>query len=386
MSKRISFKELIAFEKKYNLWKYKLFDYPLWIHCREPLVNSTMKIDRRIKTPTIIGIFKSFFQTMKFLLLQYKYEKVFFLMERAELLEIYKKDDSKKLLFLNPEQEKVYEGDDYISSDFFSLLRFLSRKIAYIIFRKKYQSVINDLEKISCEPKLNEYIKVAMGDALFLKFLSLVLLKKYKKYYSGAVIPMGEKFVNKLNSYEVQHGVIHPVHVGYMNIPEVKNTLILYSKNYEKIMRLNHYAGKIIIDNYKKTFFEKTTNRYFNIVIYTQPALEMQEGIKSFISTYKPDNFFIQKHPKDYFNYNIDSTYFVTETIPNEVGYPIMYTSSIIENFILYDKKCYIYNLKNVDLDLNSFLSIYTMEINSKMIIMDSLNEIYEHIKGDSQC
>ena len=380
----MSFEELIAFEKKYNLWKYKLFDYPVWIHCREPLVNSTMKIDRRIKTPTIIGMLKSFFQTMKFLLFQYKYEKVFFLMERAELLEIYKKDDSKKLLFLNPEQEKVYEGDDYISSDFFSLLRFLSRKIAYLIFIKKYQFIISELENMDFDLKLNEYIKVAMGDALFLKILSLVLLKRYKKYYSGAVIPMGEKFVNKLNSYEVQHGVIHPVHVGYMNIPEVKNTLILYSKNYEKIMRLNYYIGKIIIDNYKKTFFEKTTNRYFNIVIYTQPTLEMQEGINSFILTYKPDNFFIQKHPKDYFDYTIDAKYFVTQTTPNEVGYPIMYTSSIIENFILYNKKCYIYNLKYKDIDLNSFLRIYTMDINLKMIILDSLSEIYEYIKGDS--
>lgn len=387
MSSKLSMKELIAFEKKYNLWKYKLFDYPLWIHCREPLINTGIMADRKINRPKITRMLKSFFQTIKFLVTQNKYDKVFFLMERAELLEIYYQDkSSRKLLFLNPEQEKVYEGDDYISSDFFSLLRFLSRKVAFMIFRKQYSETIEYLNQIDCDQKLYKYIKIAMGDALFLKFLSLVLSKKSKKLYTGAVIPMGEKFVNALNSYEVQHGVIHPAHIGYIGLPEVKNSLILYSKRYETIMRNYGYQGKLVIDDYKKSFFEKDIKRHFPIVIYTQPILDMQEGVNEFIKEYQPTNLFIQKHPKDYFPYEIDAGYFVTATTPFEVEYPILYSSSIIENFILYGKKCYIYDLKYPDAKLKDFLTIYTMDLKSKMIIMGSLSEIYEKIKRETAC
>lgn len=35
----MNFKELVSFEQKHNTWMYKLFDYPLWIHCRELLMR-----------------------------------------------------------------------------------------------------------------------------------------------------------------------------------------------------------------------------------------------------------------------------------------------------------------------------------------------------------
>lgn len=380
-------KDLIALEKEYSLWEYKLFDYPLWIHCREPLINIGIFAERKIKRPKIISMLKSFMKTIKFLVTQYKYDKVFFLMERAELLEIYYKNkSSKKILFLNLEQERVYKGDNYISSDFFSLLRFLSRKVAFIVFRKKYEEMVLHLSKIGYANQLDKYIKIAMGDALFLKFLSLVLSKKSQKLYTGAVIPMGEKFVNALNSYEIQHGVIYPTHIGYMDIPHVRNNLILYSKRYETMMRNHGYNGKLIVDNYKKTFFEKESKRHLPIVIYTQPVLDMQEGINEFIKEKQPTNLFIQKHPKDYFAYEISDDYFVTATTPLEVEYPIIYSSSIIENFILYGKKCYIYDIKYPDANLRDFLTIYTEDIESNILIMGSLNVIYEEIQSEIAC
>lgn len=384
---KLSMEALVAFEKKHRLWNLTLFDYPLWIHCREPLLSTGMMVERQINRPSLKSMVKSFWGTMKFLVTQHKYDKLFFLMERAELLEIYNQEKStKKLLFLNPEQERVYESGEYISSDFLSLLRFISRKVAFRIFSKKYQQSIAHLETIGCDSTLNKYIQVAMGDALFLKFLSLILSKKNQKFYTGAVIPMGEKFVNALNSYEVQHGVIHPAHIGYMGLPEIKNTLILYDKRYEKIMREGGYMGKLMINAYKKTFFEKTTSRYFPVVIYTQPTQEMQSAVNTFFKTHQPTNVFIQKHPKDYFEYAIDKHFFVTATTPFEVGYPIMYLSSIIENFTLYHKRCYIYDLHYADIDLEAFLSIYTMGSTSQMVIMENLEDIYKTIMKEIAC
>ena len=102
MEDRLSMGELIVFEKKHKLWEHKLFGYPLWIHCREPLLYTTVMATRKIKRPTLLNMFKSFVGTMKFLVTQKKYDKVFFLMERAELLEVYiQEKNPKKILFLN---------------------------------------------------------------------------------------------------------------------------------------------------------------------------------------------------------------------------------------------------------------------------------------------
>lgn len=385
--KKLSIETLMSLEKKYKLWSLKLFDYPLWIHCREPLVSTAIMASRQIKKPTMMNMWKSMVDTLFFLGTQNKYEKVFFLMERPELLEIYKQDKSqKKILFLNPEQNKQYTGKDCISSDFFSFLRFVSRKIAFRIFRKKYQETIYHIEKMNLNIELNEYIKIAMGDALFLQFLSLILSKKSDKIYSGAVIPIGEKFLNTLNSYEVQHGVIHPLHIGYIGLPKVKNRLILYSKRYQEILLFHGYKGEILIQEYKKTFFERTTKRYFPIVIYTQPMQKMQESISHFFKVVQPSNVFIQRHPKDYFDYGLEGSRFVTATTPFEVGYPILYVSSIIENFTLYNKTCYIYDLHYSTINLEEFLKIYTKGSKSKMIIMQDLKSIYQTIMEQKVC
>lgn len=378
---KLSMNELITIEKRYSLWEHKLFNYPLWIHCREPLLKTGIMVERRIVRPTLVNMLKSFFLTIKFLFTQKKYDKVFFLMERAELLEIYKEDkNSRKILFLNAEQDRVCESD-YISSDFLNLLRFLSRKIVFMIFYKKYKKIIKHLEILNCDEFLKKYIKIAMGDAFFLKFLSLILIKQNKKIYTGSVIPMGEKFLNTLNSYEVQHGVIHLGHMSYIAIPPVKNTLILYHEHYRFFLLDNGYIGRLYVKEYKKTFFEKLTERYFPIVIYTQPLLKMQEDICQFMHKCQPKNVFIQKHPKDYFDYELNDSYFVSSTTPLEVGYPIVYSSSIIENFTLYDRDCYIYDVRPKTIDIEAFIKIYTLNSKSKMIIKTCLYEIYEMIE-----
>lgn len=384
---KLSFEELIVFEHEYDVWELTLFGYPLWIHCREPLLAGGMMAERKIMRPKSIDMMKSFMKTMKFLFTQKKYDKVFFLMERTELLEIYKRERSaNKLLFLNHEQERVYEETDYIGSEFFNLLRFISRKVAYRIFRKKYKKSMGYLKNIEFNIKLDKYIQNALGDALFLQFISLILSRKNQKYYTGSVIPMGEKFLNRLNTYEVQHGVIHSRHVGYIGLPEVKNNLIIYSSRYKTLLEKHGYRGPLVLNEYKKTFFEKKTKRHFPIVIYTQPTLEMQEEVSRFMKHRVPKNVFIQRHPKDYYNYDIESCYFVTGTTPFEVGHPIMYISSVIENFTLYDRTCYIFDLDYPSIDLDNFLKIYTVDSRSDIIIMKSLDNIYQKISGELVC
>jgi len=382
--KKLSMNKLLTLEKKYSLWEHKLFDYPLWIHCREPLLDTGVMVERVVKRPTLFKMIKSFIGTIKFLLTQKKYDNVYFLMERAELLEIYKNDkNSNKILFLNPEQEKVMDSRYYVSSDFFNLLRFISRKVTFLIYWKQYQLLIRKIKYMGLTSELHYYIKAGMGDAFFLFFLSLVLSKKNKKIYTGSVIPMGEKFLNKLNSFEVQHGVIHLAHLGYIKIPKVENTLILYHKRYVKLLIDSGYEGKLIVQEYKKSFFEKETLRHFSIVIYTQPILKMQQAIRDIMKKRKDKNIYIQKHPKDYFNYELDQQYFITGTTPMEVDYPIMYVSSIIENFTLYNKHCYIYDINHGGINIEDFLKIYVQGSKSEITIEYDLDKIFLLIENE---
>lgn len=297
-------------------------------------------------------------------------------MHRNELLESFIQDEEKdKVLFLHFEQEHNYNSK-YISADFFNTFRFLCRKITYIIYYKQYQYFKKKLIKKTNQ----ENIKIAMGDALWLKVFSLILRKRYKKYYSGCLIPIGEKFINRLNSYEVQHGVIHNSHVGYIGLPNTKNTLMLYHQKYIDLLDNNKYKGVLVLNTYKKYYLQANTNREFDIVLYTQPIQEMQQQINIFLQTYDKNNIYIQKHPKDYFKYNIKSQFIVQDTLPKEVKNPIFYCSSCIENFTLDNRTCYIWDVKVEGINLKKILNIFRENTINQFIIKDKLEDIIKSI------
>ncbi len=378
MTNRSSISALIDLEQRSHLWQEKFFDYPLWIHFREDLIDNGIKADRQIKIPAITTMLKSMYQTLMFMLFtQHTKPKTYFLMERAELLEIYLEDkEINKVLFLNQEQESIYQGE-HIRADFLNLLRFLCRKGVYLAFPLAYKRALYYFKETPLTAnKIQQNIKNGMGDAFFLKLLSKILRKEYAKYYSGCVIPIGEKFINALNTFEVQHGVIQPSHVGYIGLPQVKNTLILYHSRYKTLLQETHYKGALIVYPYKKTFLEKKTHRYFPIVIYTQPLQAMQEALVEFLeNSSEHANIFIQKHPKDYFTYPIKTSHIINSTRPSEVGIPIFYTSSVIENYTLINRTCYIWQI-NSYINTDEILNIFLMGSTSTLVQESSLSKL----------
>lgn len=378
--KKYAIDGLIAFEQKHRVWDLRFLGYPIWIHFRERLIDSGVPAERKLRMPPLRVIVKSFFQTAGFLFRQSRYKHVYFLMDRAELLEIYHTDPhTEKILFLNREQEDEYTGSDYISSDFLNLFRFLCRKSAYLLFPFRYKHFTRQFRILGYDTALYRTTKNAMGDALFLKLLSL-LMKNNKKFYTGAVIPIGEKFLNLLNSHEVQHGVIHPSHVGYIGLPTVKNTLILYARKYETILRKYHYEGPLDVNTYKERFLNRASGRAYPVVIYTQPLQKMQRAIETFFTQCHPVNIYIQKHPRDYFPYAIDAKYFVKGTIPSEVRFPVFYTSSTIENFSMFDRTCYIYDVNEPGIRLEQILHVYRTGSGSQFIIDRDLHHLLTKI------
>ena len=383
METKLNIKELISFEKKHKLWKETFFDYPLWIHFREDLIDNGIKADRRTAVPSLKNIIKSTFQTLKFILYtQHTKPTTYFLMERTELLESFKQEkDTNKVLFLNHEQEHLYHAS-YIRADFLNALRFLCRKSTYIFFPTSYQKALAYFQNTPLtKSTIKTNIQNGMGDAFFLMLLSKVFRHDYPKYYSGCIIPIGEKFLNRLNTFEVQHGIIQPSHVGYIGLPKVENTLLLYDNRYEVLLREHHYQGNLLINPYKAAFLKTKSSRYFPIVIYTQPIQEMQEALIGFLNENKVHKeIYIQKHPKDYATYPIDPTHIVHSTTPNEVGSPVFYTSSVIENYTLLNRTCYIW-LVNTLLDTHSILNIFLIGSSSKLVENRSLVKLISTIQ-----
>lgn len=382
MQNKYTIETLIEKEKLYKLWEITFFGYPLWVHCRDGLSKGSIHIGFKQNKPKIKDLLISTYKTFKFFVRQKKYKKVYFLADRMELLESYREDnEQKKILFIHFEKIKRNRNIDieYISADFLNVIRFIFRKSVYLFFFKVYKKSLRSCRGL-CS---NQQIKIAMGDALFLRFLSLCFDSHIEKYYAVAVIPPGEKFLNRLNSFEIQHGVIHKNHVGYMGIPEVKNTLIVYHQNYKKLLCNEKYMGKLNLIEYKKTFLQKTSSRIFCAVIYTQPIIGMQKAIESFFTINNPENIWIQRHPKDTYCYNISEKYFVEDTIPNEVDYPICYTSTIIENFLIMGKNCLIYDIEDKEINIHSVLSVYIQDNSVKLIYFNSLNKIDKYIKEE---
>jgi len=382
MTNKYEMSALINVEQSQHVWDETFFGYPLWIHFREDLIKGGIKADRRIKKPSLFQMLKSMRQTLFFLLFeQQRKPKTYFLMERAELLEVYRNDPSEnKVLFLNFEQGHGYDGV-FISADFFNLIRYISRKCTFVFVYFSYRHSVDFFSNgLLDRAVVKTNVQNAMGDAFFLFILSKLLRQDYRKCYSGCIIPIGEKFLNRLNSIEVQHGIIHKEHVGYIGIPSVKNDLMLYHEKYKTILIENGYVGNLFVDSYKKIFFERKSSRYFPIVIYTQPLKEMQDKLKKFLTNYRGEmDIYIQKHPKDYVNYPLDKQYIVHATTPNEVGFPVFYTSSVIENFTLANRNCYIWKLSAV-INMDDVLEIFLKGSSSNVYISEDIEVLVKTI------
>ena len=374
--------DLSKFEKEHNVWNMKFLEYPLWVHCREGASNQGINIVSVFYRPNLRRIIISTYDSLKFIFSQKRYNKVYFLADRVETVQIYTEDtETKKILFLHQEQKEGTSQLEHIDASFFNIVRYIFRKITYGAFFIRYRSFVRELANIGYDESRFVKIKNAMGDALFLKCLSFVLRKNVTVFYAGAVVPAGEKFINRLNSCEVQHGVIHSQHVGYVGIPNVKNKLIVYAKRYEKLLRNHDYKGQIEVNTFKQAFLTTASSRNFTSVIYTQPIEAMQKSIKDFFKKEKREGIYIQKHPQDFYNYEIPSVYFAKNTVPSEVDYPVCYTSTIIENFTLLDRECYIYDIQHDNIDLDNFLSLYTEETEAKLFYFYDLESIYKDIK-----
>jgi hypothetical protein len=65
----------------------------------------------------------------------------------------------------------------------------------------------------------------------------------------------------------------------------------------------------------------------------------MQKAVETFMKKQSSKEIYIQKHPKDYAEYPIAQQYIIYSSTPKEVTFPVFFTSSVIENFTLFNRE-----------------------------------------------
>lgn len=337
--------QLVEFETRHNLWTMSCLDYPIWMNLRPSFVDDVVIVPPQSRKIYPFRIIKSFLKLLMFFVTKPRYDQIFFLACRRDLLEFYRhKRNDRSLLFVNFENDRACDEFPHISCDALNIIRFLCRIVAGRVLGKNKAEIQAKFKKQTNLELSASNVNAALGDAIYYKILQFIFGEKSRKFYSVAVVPLGEKLRNRLNSFEVQHGIISEKNFSYIGVPGIRNTLIVYDKAFEDLLRARAYSGSIVVDEYKKIFLMRSTNRHFPVVIYTQPIEKFQVQIKSYMNSFATDGVFIQKHPRDVFDYDLPSEKFVTDTLPGEVDSPVLFCSSVIEDYLLLQKKVFLYD------------------------------------------
>jgi len=355
------FDKVVEIESKYQLWDIRYKNIPIWHFLREKILSSTQPVFLKQRAPSLLGIIKSCF-----LLLSLKFrniDRAYFFVDRKDLLDFYlynesKNHNTKSAIFVH--QEQFNSKSKYTSCDFLNVIRYFSRKLAWRIFFIEYCRLCGLLNnKIVEESDIKIAVKNTIGDYWTIRIIRLFIPKAARTYYSGVGVPGIEKYLNTLSSFEVQHGVIHSIHPGYSNIPKTKNTFIVYAERYFSILSVCHFYGHIIFENFKSSFQNVQSNKKYPLVIYTQPLKELTEFINTNILNLYIGKIFVQIHPRDDFNYDIDDKYIVKNLHPNEVGCAIVFNSSVIEDLALNEIPIVLLNFNFDGIDVAPYFKIF---------------------------
>jgi hypothetical protein len=326
----------------------------------------------KTRVPGFFALVSSFLALLRIRLT--KPSRLYFLTDRKDLLDFIHHNESKEHIgkfevFVHQENG---EKRKYWSCDFLNGMRFFFRMFGWMILFFEYRRLVkNNPAECLTKFELQKAVRLAIGDAVYNRFLKIFIPTNVEVYYSGCGVPGVEKYMSLHNSFEIQHGVIHRCHPGYIALPQVNNTLIVYNEMYADLLRTCGYVGRLAVECFKQNCVYRTPRIKYPIVIHTQPIEEWCEFVEELLSSaYLQGAIYVKKHPRDYYDYGVGNGSFISDNHPSEVGVGVFYTTSIIEDFILCKRPVVMYDISASGVDFSSYLDIYK-----------SLPGFYEHVQ-----
>ncbi|MDO4693267.1 MAG: hypothetical protein Q4A62_01395 [Eikenella sp.] len=348
----MNIKQIIQFEEKNSVWNIFFKHIPVWSYLRGAFNQQHLPYKPKIKFAwsDIRGLYTFCSLIWK------KNHVVVFISARPDLIEYTKLCLQKKF----PTEEKIifYRTEILQGNTFFiESLRFIFRKLFWLLHLNFYKSTILELKIIEKKNKYSQ-IKDLIGDYYFNYFLSFFLKNSVAVLYSNAVIPRTERYLNLYHSIEIQHGVIHNAHLDYIHSPFIKNKLYCYSKLVQKNLTDWKFSGKVIVIPKipkKESIIKK------EIVIFSTVDQRYSKLIEelSYMMELKGWDFNIKLHPRDLYPYQRSlKEKFLNEIDPLSVKIPILPDTSLISDCFL-NNKYFIYlstgSKKNIE-EIRSYL------------------------------
>lgn len=363
-------------------WQIRLSRTPVWYYIRFHWTGTVPTSGNRAFV-SFINLLSSVFQIIYFLFIkQFRVDSVYFSLARKDCLDFYKYVSEREkcdifVQYENVEQSQTYK---YKTSDGLNAIRYICRRLGNLRSKQK-QALIAQFEALGfkVDSALSPLIGYCIGDLYFNRFLSLVIRKKLKVYYSISVVPQTEKFEHLMNSFEVQHGIIHSTHFSYFDVPDARGGMVVYHPIYQNILAEIGYSGPVTTYDFKENHQSIQPAEKFDAVIFTQPDIWKKETVENLFQalTKKLGRVRIQKHPRDYRIYDLPGSIFVRGTHPLQTKTAICFTSTTIEDFLVHQKKVVIFDPEKIlDLENAAFKVYRRLTSKDPFIYCTSIEEV----------
>lgn len=348
----LTLEELIQLEGRYGFWRITLFDYPLWSNIRPHFVANAILLPPPIKKVQLRAIISGLFDLASLAIKSIFNRRVFprvwvFIPNRIDQTEAIKYIvHEEKIVFLTFETDQPTRLTHIRAELFFAIrvfLRIFPSRLFLVFIISKMRMVEIALNK----PIERSILRDAIGDALFCKLLWFIAeALDLKIIYSTTLIPPGAKLEKKLahRLVELQHGIIHPQHFGYVGLPESHQTIIVYNSKYENFLRSIKFSTKIQTIEFKTWRQTKCPHVLFPVVIFTQPNELVQNQISYALKNFSDLPIYLQRHPRDWYYYEIDESRFIQVSKLHEVAFPVLHSTTLIEDFLMAGKQIWLFS------------------------------------------
>lgn len=255
---------------------------------------------------------------------------------------------------------------------------FVFRKLSWRFVRSEYNAVCILLESKGIDSLYYESdVKAAIGDYFYNCFISFFI--RGPVYYTNCLIPKIERYMGRMDSIEIQHGVIHKEHMDYANIDRkyIKNLLLVWNSHWKDRLGDIGYGGDLIVSGHDYVATDDRFERH-GVTLFTT----VDEGFSCKVDAYKGGEVIrLQKHPRDYFSYSNDS-YEIVVAGERLTAYAICHDTTLIYYF-LKNSVFFVYLLSPNEDEAEAAFRLnekYNARIGEDFLICESVDHALENI------
>ncbi|MEI7342868.1 hypothetical protein ABRP60_02635 [Pectobacterium brasiliense] len=342
MKKSYSKSEILTLEKEFFLWNIKYKGAFFWDYMRSKMTKQYLPFTQRDMSFNFNDIWGFFL----FISLFFRRKDCIFIVGRSELLDYAEQIKTEfnldnPYLFIRQENNKIKGNSKFIEG-----LRWAFRMLVHRFKKKAMREIENEIMQYVfirdnfSRSEVKSTIRNFIGDVYFNFFLRRII--KGKVFYTNCVVPKVERSMQLLDSYEIQHGIVHDMHPDYYNIPMNYRFVAINDITVNSLKKIN-FLGDVFKVNI--IYSEPHVKNKYDVIFFTTPCNDFSCEVENFILKHKESklNIKTQPHPKDNYNYS-DFVDLIFGSKPSEGNIVVLSDSTLIFQCINANKFFFLLN------------------------------------------